>query len=114
MYIISLVALYLLAGMVVGLNHVVLLKNIIIPIGLEEKKLKEFVSMYQYSPKGAEYYAQLQELYINKVETLDEYYLYEKNQFQFELIHFSLSALFWPYYLFLILVSKNKRKEWSE
>ncbi|MEX3713421.1 hypothetical protein ABFV99_13535 [Cytobacillus horneckiae] len=113
MYFISFLCLYLLIGMIFGFNHVSTIKKLVIEAGDKEKALREMVAMYEYSPQGAEYYAQLQELYVVKAELLAEYKLLKANEFSYELQLFLMGAILWPYYMiFISQTKKYEKREW--
>ena len=99
MLFISVICFYLLIGLIYGVRHADLVVTRLTQVGVMEDQLKSMVKMYKYSPKGAEYYMELQELHIKEKETLEEYKLYEKDRGSYVGKTFTLALLFWPYYL---------------
>ncbi|MDA1616480.1 hypothetical protein PDK03_07775 [Bacillus cereus group sp. TH204-1LC] len=112
MWIISIVSAYLLVGVIYGILHLSNIYTTIRQVGDKEAFLREMVSMYELTPQGAEYYAQLQELYVEKGELLAEYKVFKANEDWYQLQTFLLGFVFWPYYIFSIYRKrKNIRRE---
>lgn len=110
----SLVSAYGLIGLLYGLIHMSNIYSKVVQAGNHEQFLREMVSMYELTPQGAEYYAQLQDLYFRKGDILEEYKHFKKGETKYQLQLFTLGFLLWPYYVFSInQVNRHKKKEWG-
>lgn len=98
-------AAYLLIGLFYGWYH---LKSVMITIHetyWEDFRLREMVSMHNFTPIGADYYAQLQDLHITKGWILEEWNLFKKDKTKYKIQTYLLGCFNWVYY-----VRKIKKK----
>ncbi|HDR4736891.1 TPA: hypothetical protein QCR36_003942 [Bacillus cereus] len=107
MWIVLFVSFYVVTGIVYGFQHMISIYTMIRQAGDKEAFLREMVAMYELTPQGAEYYAQLQDLYVEKGELLAEYKIYKANEGKYQFLTFLFGFVLWPYYIFSI--SKRKR-----
>ncbi|ARO21387.1 hypothetical protein B2J90_28635 (plasmid) [Bacillus tropicus] len=107
MWTVLLISLYVVVGIVYGFQHMISIYAMLREAGDKETFLREMVSMYELTPQGAEYYAQLQNLYVEKGELLAEYKLFKANEGKYQFLTFLFGFVLWPYYIFSI--SKRKR-----
>ncbi|UOE58199.1 hypothetical protein [Cytobacillus oceanisediminis] len=99
MWIFSVISSYLFIGLFYGMNHTTHIINTLKLAGEQEELLRKMISAYTYTPQGAEYFMELQELHIQKAEALEEYTAYKKNEHRYMVLVFVLGFLLWPYYL---------------
>lgn len=110
MWILSIVLAYVLVGLLHGIQHMANIYTLVTDTGRHEGILRELVSMYEFTPKGAEYYAELQDLHVRKAELLAEYKLLQANKTKYQLQTFLLGFALWPYYIFSISRKKTTMK----
>lgn len=96
---VSIVITYCIVGISMGVRHTLKLLSFIKGVKERETFLREMVKMYEFTPAGAEHYAELQRLYVSNKEALEEYEVYNKNKASFVLVHVSLCSILWPYYM---------------
>lgn len=113
MWVISLICTYSLFGLTYGLRHVGQILKTLNEAGEFEKFLREMVAMYELTPKGAEYYSQLQDLHVSKSEVLAEYKTMKQHETRYTLQVFFMGFILWPYYIFSINQKKIvMKREW--
>ncbi len=111
MWMISVICAYLLVGMIYGIQHMSSIYAMLREAGDKETFLREMVAMYELTPQGAEYYAQLQGLYVEKGELLAEYKIFKANEGKYQFLTFLFGFVLWPYYIFSISKRKKATKK---
>lgn len=109
MWILSILALYLLIGLFTGISHCLDIQTRLQEVGREENRLKELVGLYGMSPKGGTYYSELMEFTIQNAESLEEYSKYVENLNKYNTMSFMLGFICWPYVL-IAISTKNTRE----
>lgn len=82
--------------------------KIITNVGSEYEYLTKKVSLYEFSPKGAEYYVKLQELILSRADALEAYHEYKKSPTMYQLKTYLICIFIWPYYLFGLVFYETK------
>lgn len=92
--------LYVYATAFYGLYHASVISKKLQVLALRERALRERVSIHELTPVGAEYFNELQELYLTHAEALHDLKHYQKKPIRYLFPHFVFAMIFWPYFVF--------------
>lgn len=105
--VIDIISIYIIIGLIYGIQHMSDIYSAITRVGEREKFLREMVILYDVTPKGADYYTQLQELYIGQGDHLAEYKSMTEHKMLYQFQTFLLGSTLWPFYMISIFKIKQ-------
>lgn len=101
---------YLCIGVIYSTIHMRLTNQAIRDVDKKATKLKRLVRRYELTPKGAEYYAELQDLYVTHDTFLREAELLKKKPYRYTLTKLFRGQIFWPLYVY---IARKRKKQAS-
>lgn len=97
---------YIIVGLIFAVRHVSFIVNRLKKTAFEKDKLEKMTAQYNLTPKGADYFTQLQNMYIEQDIYIEESEKLLDKPFRYKLKSFIPAFLAWPFFLYLLNAEK--------